>query len=310
MLTERLTLTANALASAVAGISAYRIQEARLQRRFHQAGLRAYRATLDHGQIKYWAGGRDTGRPLLLIHGFGGDALFGWGEQYKLAQKRFLVAPDLLWFGESHSHKQDFSPAYQAETVLELIDHLALEQPDVVGISYGGFVAGELARMAPERVHRLVMVDSPGHVFTLDDYHHMLDRYGVDSVAEIVVPDDPSGIQRLMDLAYERPPYVPAFAARDVYAQAFTRWQREKVRLLDHLLIMAREVDPADYQLPHRTLVLWGEHDDLFPLSAARKLAAALPDGRLEILPATKHAPNMERPRLFDRLLMDFLDAP
>ncbi|MCB9663300.1 MAG: alpha/beta fold hydrolase [Alphaproteobacteria bacterium] len=308
MFTERIALTSLVLSSTLAGWSAFAVQRARLQRRFHAAGLRSYQATLENGQVHYWAGGHDTGRPLLLVHGFGGDALFGWGEQASLARDRFVILPDLLWFGESHSHVEDFTPAFQAETMRQLLDHLAIEKADVVGISYGGFVAGELAARHPARVGKLGMVDSPGHAYTLDDYHAALDRLGIDSIAELVVPDSPDGVRRLLKLAYHRPPPVPAFVARDVFAHMFVRWRREKIRLLDHLLDLAVDLDEGRYQLDHPAIVMWGSGDELFPVSLAYRLAHKL-QGPTEVcvLPDANHAPNMERSLMFNARLAAFL---
>ncbi len=311
MLVERLTLTSLLLTSAAAGLSFYRAERTRLESRFRRHGLAPYRASLPGGEVHYWAGGNPTGEPLLLVHGFGGDALTGWAGQASLATDRFLIAPDLLWFGQSHGTEDDFSAMRQADVVAALLDHLAIQSADVVGISYGGFVLLELTRHHTERVRRAVFVDSPGHVFTLDDYHDALDRLGLDSVAELVVPEDPAGVQRLMAIGYHRPPPIPMFVARDVYANMFVKWKAQKVRLLDHLLMLAREVEPEDYTVPMRTLVLWGDGDQLFPPTLAHRLATAIGDhARVELMPGTNHAPNLERPLLFNRLLTTFLDGP
>ncbi|MCB9681003.1 MAG: alpha/beta hydrolase [Alphaproteobacteria bacterium] len=308
MITDRLTLSTMILSSTLAGWSFYNLYRARTVQKFRRLGVEAYQATLDNGQLFYWAGGKGDAKPLLLIHGFGGDAMFGWSEQMRLARHRFLIAPDLLWFGGSHSHAGDFTHRYQARTLEQLLDHLAVERCDVVGISYGGFVAGELANACPDRVDKLVIVDSPGHVYTLDDYHAMLDRLGLDSIAEMIVPDDPSGVRRLLQLAYHRPPPVPSFVARDIYAHMFVRWKVEKVRLLDQLLAMADQIDPRDYHITAPTKILWGEHDELFPVPVAHRLADAL-DGPVDVhvIPSTNHAPNMERWAHFNDQVMGFI---
>lgn len=308
MLAERIALAALTLSSTAAGWSAVGFQESRLARHFQRFGVTSYRASLANGEIRYWAGGRADGKPLLLVHGFGGDGLLGWGSQARLARDRLLIVPDLLWFGDSHAHREDFSPRFQAETLVQLLDHLAIEQADVAGISYGGFVAGELAHGWSERVRRLIIVDSPGHTYTLLDYHEMLDRLGLESIAEMVTPDEPAGVQRLMRLAYRRPPPVPAFVARDVFARMFVRWKVEKVRLLDHLLALADGVKPGDYRITQPTLVLWGEHDQLFPVPLAYRLAGAIEaPARVHVIPGTNHAPNMERPLYFDARVREHL---
>lgn len=310
MLLERLTLTSLMLTSAAAGLSFYKYEARRLRARFESYGLSRYRASVPGGEIAYWAGGNPSGEPLLLIHGFGGDALFGWAGQAPLAKDRFIIAPDLLWFGESHGTEDDFTADRQAAVITGLLDHLAVRVADTVGISYGGFVLLEMTRHHPERVRRAVFVDSPGHVFTLDDYHQALDRLHLDSVADLVVPEDPSGVQRLMRIGYHSPPPIPMFVARDVYDHMFTRWRWQKIRLLDHLLKLARQVDPSDYPVPMPTLILWGDGDVLFPADLAHRLAEAIgPHAQVRLIPSANHAPNLERPLYFNARLREFLDA-
>jgi pimeloyl-ACP methyl ester carboxylesterase len=55
------------------------------------------------------------------------------------------------------------------------------------------------------------------------------------------------------------------------------------------------------------TLVLWGEHDALFPRSDQERLAATIPDARLTIYQETGHCPNWERPERVAADLQDFL---
>ncbi len=311
MITDRLALTSIVLSSVLSGFSAYNVQRARFARTFAGVRVAEHTATLDSGQVHYWLGGFPGQTPLLLIHGFGGDALFGWAPNAPLARDRLILAPDLQWFGQSHTHVGDYTPAFQAKVILELLDHLALDQVDVVGISYGGFVLLELASRWPDRFRRIVVVDSPGHVYSLVDYHKACDAVGIDSLANLVVPATSAGVRRLLQIAYYWPPPVPAFVARDVFAHMFSQTRREKIRLIDALLEQAGDPSLADRVVPQPTLIVWGEHDALFPLSLAYRLAAALPNARgVEVLPGTAHAPNMETPRRFERAVRRFLDTP
>lgn len=310
MLIERGVLSTMLLATAAGGYSFFQLQQGRLERQMLRANLHAYRAKLADADVHYWAGGAGAGRPLLLIHGFGADALWGWAMQAELGRDRFLIAPDLLWFGRSFSTQAEYSTEFQARVLVELLDHLAIEEVDVVGISYGGFVALELAHGWPDRVRRVVVVDSPGHTYTLDDYHDMLQRRDLDSVSELVVPDAPQGVRRLVQLAYYRPPPVPMFVARDLYANMFVLHKDEKVRLLDHLLARAATVDPSAYRIPHRTMVLWGDHDDLFPPQLGHRLADSLGrQAHVELIRSARHAPNLERAPAFNRKVRGFLAA-
>jgi pimeloyl-ACP methyl ester carboxylesterase len=311
MLIERAIIHSMVLATTMGGYSFFQFQQSRLVRRMRKANLHDYKAKLPSADVHYWAGGNGAGRPLLLVHGFGADALWGWAMQSGLAKDHFIIAPDLLWFGDSYSPQADYSSEFQAQIIIELLDHLAIDEVDVVGISYGGFVALELAHQWGDRIRRVVMVDSPGHVYTLDDYHDMLQRNDLESVNELIVPAGPSGVRRLVKLAFHRPPPVPMFVARDIYANMFVLNQAPKVRLLDHMLARADTIVPEDYSVPHRVMVLWGSDDVLFPPHLAHRLAKAIgARSHVEIISRTNHAPNLERPLEFNRRLERFLTAP
>ena len=257
--------------------------------------------------MQYWLGGK--GPPLLLLHGFGGDATWTWHPQVRaLARRHTLVIPDLVWFGQSHSSRADRSLFFQAEVQGALMQHLGIDRFDLCGISYGGLVAFSLAAAYPTTVRRLVIVDSPGPAYTELDHQQMLARFGVADVADVVIPRGPDGVRRLLELAWHRPPPTPRFLLRETYAEVFCDHVDEKRGLLawlDH-----QRQNPAlrpDASVPHRTLLVWGEHDPLFPLNVAERFRDALPDARLVVVPDTRHAPNLERPRRFNQVVGDFL---
>ena len=172
----------------------------------------------------------------MLLHGFGGDATFTWNSQVKeLARRHTLVVPDLLWFGESYSSKEDYSLDFQAQTIVRIADAESVDRFDLAGISYGGLVAFALASNHGDRVRRLVMIDSPGAVYTEADHQRMLDNFSVDDVAKIVIPEGPEGVRTLLELAWQRPPPTPGFVLRDIYRNLFSTNIDEKRGLLSWL---------------------------------------------------------------------------
>ncbi len=298
-------------ATTLGGWSFVALQERLFEFRFEAAGLRAERFVLPSANLHVWHGGARRGRPLLLLHGFGADALWGWVPQSALAKDRTLIVPDLAWFGRSEGTRGAWDTRDQARAMIELLDALDVEEVDVAGISYGGFVALELAAGWGKRVRRLVLIDSPGHNYTLADYHDMLERLGLESVSDLVVPNTARDVKRLVKLAWFRAPPVPSFVARDVFAKMFQSHRDEKVRLLDALLARAARIDPSAYHIPQPTLILWGDRDPLFPLPLAHRLAAAIgPHAHVEVVANASHAPNLEHPSRFVGLIHNFLTPP
>ena len=144
----------------LAGCSAYEVRKIQLNHRFKCADMVEAKADLENGTVKYWHGG--SGTPVLMIHGFGADAQYLWYDQVGAFTDDYqVITPDLVYFGGSTSDKNDFSIDFQVETVVQLMDHLKIDKLHCMGVSYGGLVAFKLANDYPDRVMKLVIVDSP-----------------------------------------------------------------------------------------------------------------------------------------------------
>lgn len=279
-----------------------------IHRKVARKGLTA--AVLDDGAggtVRYRVGG--TGTPVLLLHGFGGDGPSTWQAQIPdFVQAHRLIVPDLLWFGESYSTATPSLTA-QAEAQLALLDHLGVAQADVVGISYGGFVTLRLMQLAPTRIRRMVLVDSPGPAFSDEDLQAMLDRFGVAAPADIFLPDTPEDVQVLMDLTLHRDPSIPRFLLRDMQRNLFSDNREALTALLDDLPKNRALFSEADLASPPPALVVWGRTDPVFPLRDGQELAGML-GAQLHVIDQADHGPIAEHPDEFNRIVLDFLAQP
>src|SRR5689334_9633748 len=101
-----------------------------------------------------------TGRPLVLLHG----GLMS-GEMFgpilpTLADHHQVIAVDLQGHGRTADIDRPIDMRLMADDIAALIDHLGLDQPDVVGYSLGGGVAFHTAVRHPDKVRRLVMASA------------------------------------------------------------------------------------------------------------------------------------------------------
>lgn len=290
-----------------AACSPVRFQENRIENKFQRHGLSEHTLETETAVIHYWKGGE--GNPVVLLHGFGANGLWTWHPQIDaLADSHQLIIPDLIWFGESYAKEEAYSLEFQAESFLSLLAHEGISKVDLVGISYGGLVVFNMAIAAPDVVDRLVMVDSPGPVFTVQDQAEMLERMGVTSTADIVIPESAEDLPKLFRLAYHRPPKLPRFLLNDTYNQLFTKYVPEKRELLAYLENNRARLTTAEWEIPHRTLVLWGEQDPLFTPEVGQRLALQIGDNaEFKAIPEASHAPNIEQPKSFNILLSTFL---
>src|SRR3954464_15720444 len=112
--------------------------------------------------LRLRVGRHGSGPPLLLITGIGAH-LDMWSPFARFAGERELITFDPPGAGLSQRPRRPLRMTGLAGVLTELLDALGLERVDVLGYSFGGGLAQELAHRAPERVRRLVLcATAPG----------------------------------------------------------------------------------------------------------------------------------------------------
>ena len=241
-----------------------------------------------------------AGAPLVLLHGGGGGA----GNWYRLlaplARHARVIAPDLPGFG----HSDDLLPEpplglQAARLLLRLLDALGVERADVLGTSFGGLAALQLARHFPSRVRRLVLLDSAG----LAAGAPRLLWWGTRPlVARWALRPSPAGNRWLLRRLLATAPLPPAHeAALVAYLTASAHAHRHAIPPALRAFLNGREQrewlgaeELAEIGAP--TLLLWGGRDRFFPTAQAHAAARAMPDARVRVLPESGHSPNWECP--------------
>ena len=183
-----------------------------------------------------------------------------------------------------------------------MLDAEGILRASVAGISLGGLVAQHFGAVYPERVERLVLVD------TTPCYSDALRAMWAERAATARRQGVGALADALLDIWF-----TPAFVAADAgavrYARAcFERTSREGYALACEAL--AR----ADLRLLARSitvpaLVVCGTEDVPEFVEAARWLAETIPEARLEWLTGARHASLLEQPEAFSSLLRGFLGA-
>jgi pimeloyl-ACP methyl ester carboxylesterase len=281
-------------------------------RKIERAGFVGETRELSSGAMRTIIGGR--GSTVLLVHGFGGSALETWEHQLVHLVRSFrVIAPDLYWFGgstprvrEGASRRFD-SAAEQADAIAELLVQLGVARTDVVGISFGGFVALELARRHGSLVGKLVLVDSAGLQMTREEQRAISVSFGdPPELADILIPKDVDGAKMFLGRVFHRRRWIPRFVLRQVLEREFWHNKEAKRRILQRLT--ADLLSPSQVaEVRFETLVLWGRHDPLIPPSVGDRLARTLPRAKLVYLEQSAHAPTMEEPERATQLILRFL---
>jgi pimeloyl-ACP methyl ester carboxylesterase len=232
------------------------------------------------------------GRPLLFLHGGGG--LRG-DEPFLalLAEGRRVIAPTHPGFGDSDLPDWMDQVGDIAFLYLDLLDRIGHAEVDVVGCSFGGWIAAELAVMVPHRIRGLVLVGPAGIAAEGDGLPDLFTLPEAEVAA--LLYHDPA--------RYRRDP-----ATLDAI-EAATAWRDRQ-----SFIRFARRPYLHNPKLPHRlhratcpTLLMRGADDGLIPADHLSRYAEAFPDARVATIPGAGHLPQIEQPALFADLTLAFL---
>jgi len=290
-------------------VAAIQAEDKRITGKLTRAGLQERQVPLGpETTMQVWEGG--SGPTVVLLHGFGPSAPWQWHTQVRaFAKHHRVIVPNLLWFGQSTGHPSDASLVDQVGALAKLLDVLEVEETALVGVSYGGLVAVALARMQPEMVSKLVIVDSPARVYERSDYDALLQRFEVSEIQEVLIPETEADVARLLGLAYHSPPWTNRGLRKAILATLYANHRKEQAALLRTLVADMEMLSNFGGFSPRPTLVVWGRDDPVFPLAMGEALAESIP-ARLEVIERARHTPNMEHPRHFNRVVLDFLAEP
>lgn len=233
------------------------------------------------------------GTPLLILHGWGSSSHRWVDFVDRLPRDMFrVIIPDLPGFGKSPEPPADWGLQNYTQLVHELIQQMKIEQGVILGHSFGGRVAIQLAKEHPSAMRLLVLCGAAGivrHRAPVAPAFFVASKVGK---AVFAIP----GLNRLEDKA-RRGLYFMVGRRDYYYASKVMRGVMSK-SLQENLRPLL-----TDIQSP--TLLLWGDKDRATPLSDGKIAASMIPNNKLVVLKGCGHAPQQQAP---DKVAASFLD--
>ena len=262
-------------------------------------GARNHETVVEGFRIHYYALGPEHGSPVVLVHGLGGRS-----EDWEKLAPYFAKAgyrvylPDLPGFGQSERPtKFSYSVTDQSKIVVGFLDAVGLRQVDLGGWSMGGWIVQLAAVNHPDRVRRLMLFDSAG-LYLKPEWDTAL-----------FTPVSPSEIEKLDALLMPHPPSLPGFIARDILRVSSEHaWVMR--RAMSTMLQGRETTDELLSQLKMPVLIVWGEVDQITPLSAGKKIHRLIPQSQMLVVGGCGHlAPNECAPQIGPDVIR-FLKTP
>jgi len=286
----------------------YRFAKGHVVRTTRRAGLEHHQLKSGRFSLSYWDSQKD--KPVLfLIHGLGAESEFHWYKQLKQLEEYRVIMPDLLYFGDSQTEKDNHSVIEQVRAMQALVERLGLKEFYLCGFSYGGLVAAELAKAEPRKIKKLVLMDAPVKYFNREDMQPLLSKYGLSEPSELLVPENAKAMKDLSGLIYVHPPRIPMSFHKSFQENVYMKNGGHYKKILKTLEKERAYFELQDYSFRFPVLLIWGERDIIVPVSVGKDLQKYIgSNAKLVIIPKTAHAPNLERPAEFNRCLTEFLE--
>jgi pimeloyl-ACP methyl ester carboxylesterase len=281
-------------------------------------------APLDDFSLAYDRVG--SGPPVVLLHGWPGDRTDYRAVVPLLAERADVLVPDLRGFGESDKHDRPPLEAYSREqhvrSVLALVEELGLDTPVFAGYDVGSRVAQVIAGSQPDAVRALVLtpplpgagarVLEPESVpeFWYQTFHTL-------ELPEQLIDGRPEAVRAYLAYIWSHwsgPDYelsdadldhlVDAYGAPGAFTASIALYRARSTTLA---LARTEQAPAPGDRIPHRTTVLWPEHDPLFPQAWSDRLGEFFADVDLRFVDGAGHFVPLEAPQAFADAILEQL---
>jgi len=250
------------------------------------------------------------GPPLLFVHGTPFSSYVWHRIVPHFTRTHRVYYFDLLGYGQSEQREgQDVSLGVQNMLLAELLDHWALDNPDVVAHDFGGATALRAHLLNQRQFRSLTLIDpvalAPwGSPFVTHVRNHEAAFRGLPAyIHEAMLPAYIRGAVRRAIPDAELAPYLHPWQG-EIGQAAFYR----QIAQMDQRYTDA--IEPLYGQVRCPTLILWGQEDRWIPVERGRQLMRAIPNARLCVVPDAGHLMQEDAPEAIVAALLQHLPDP
>ena len=226
-----------------------------------------------------------VGKPLLLLHGFGGCTQNWHPFIDTLSERHRLIVVDLRGHGYSTNPGNKFTHREAANDVFLLLEMLGVDRFSAMGMSTGGMTLLHMATSQPGRIDSMVLISTTSYF-----------------------PDQARAIMRRA--SFDTMPRE----VQEMYRECAKRGDEQIRQLITQFNALHENYDDMNFTAQNlsvitaRTLVVHGDRDNFFPVEIAVSIYRSIPDAALWIIPNGDHVPIYDSTVPFTSTALRFLD--
>ena len=247
--------------------------------------------------IRYHEAGSGD-RNVILLHGLGGDAT-NWAANVAAFSARYHVfVPDQVGFGTSDKPFLN----YRVATMVDFLDgfyrQVGIARATLVGNSLGGWISAAYALAHPDKVDRIVLVDSAGLALA-------------NVPREVLLTLNPSTVgqmKQVLNLILANKALVTDAAAEQAFARRMKNNDGYTINaFVDSVLRKEDVLDTRLASVTTPTLIVWGRQDALTPIELGNRMHQGIKGSEIVTLDACGHVPQMECAPRFNETVLNWL---
>jgi 2-hydroxy-6-oxonona-2,4-dienedioate hydrolase len=247
-------------------------------------------------------GGKTNGnKTLILLHGIGASAE-RWSRVIPTLSRYYrVIIPDIIGFGYSDKPAVEYTIDFFIDGFFKVfLDNLGVSKTSIIGSSFGGHVATEFAIRFNRMVEKLVLVSPAGMMKTSTP---TLDRY----IMAALYPVYEHVYEAFSEMAYDS-----HYAVNEEIVMDFVNRMRltnAKYAFMSTVLGIryAPKLQGRLSNITAPTLLVWGDNDRMIPMQYAKEYTDEIPENKLVVIKNCGHTPYVEKPFLFNKIVLRFL---
>lgn len=249
-----------------------------------------------------------VGKPIILLNGIMMTTASWEPIMKSLIASNKVIRLDLLDQGQSSKQTNDYTISDQAELVKNFIDYLSLDEVNLVGISYGGYVLLDLASKYPNLVNKMIIFNSAADVSNRDaemfkQFMHVADLNDPYAFYLTTIPlfYSPTFYENNVVWMEKREQLLIKFFENNDYRQTIKRLANS---------CLSHNVKNRLSNITSETLIVSGDEDYLIPYPKQQYLLDHIKKSYLVTMGKTGHVSIYENPVLFTSLIYGFINNP